>query len=90
MASVFSSLTSFLHCSSDRHDQLTQSPRTSHGFHSSHPIPDSRVMAELSHLFIATTVNPLIRNAPHLFMEPRRMILPCPGGNQGGFYGTLS
>jgi hypothetical protein len=29
--------------------------------------------------------NLLIRNAPHPFMEPRRMTPTCPRGNQGGF-----
>ena len=29
--------------------------------------------------------NLIIRNAPHPFMEPRRMTPTCPRGNQGGF-----
>ena len=65
MASVFSHYATSLHCSSDRNDQLTQSPRASHGFHSPHYIPDSSLTVELIRLLIATIVNPLIRNAPH-------------------------
>lgn len=70
MASVFSSyVTSFLF-SSDPNDQLTQSPRTGHSFAST---PDSSLAAKLIRLLTATTAKPCIRNAPHPFMEPRRM-----------------
>lgn len=73
MASVFSYHTASIHCSSERNNQLTQSPRASDDFHSSYYIPGSSLIIELMRLRIATIVQPLIRNAPHLFMEPRRM-----------------
>jgi len=65
MASVLSYYATSLHYSSDPNDQLIQSPRASHGFHSSHPIPYSSLTVELIRLLIATIVKPLIRNAPH-------------------------
>src|SRR5712692_4543031 len=89
MASVFSHYVPCFHYSSDPNDQLIQSPRTGHGFHSSHPIPYSSLTVELIRLLIATIVNLLLRNAPHPFMEPRRMTPTCPRGNQGGFYDIL-
>lgn len=73
MASVFSSYAASVHFSSDPNDQLTQSPRAGHSFRSPHPIHDSRVTDKLIRLLIATIVQPRIRNALHLFMEPRRM-----------------
>ena len=73
MALVFSYHTTSLHCSSDRNNQLTPSPRTSHRFHSPYDIPGSSLIVELICLHIATIVQPLIRNAPHPFMESRRM-----------------
>ena len=73
MASVFSYSATSLHFPSYLNDQLTQSPRAHHGFHSSHHFPHSISTIELTRLLIATIVSPLIRNAPHPFMEPRRM-----------------
>lgn len=73
MGSVFSSYATSLHFSSDPNDQLTQSPRADHSFHSPHSIPDSSVTVELIRLLIATILQLRIRNAPHHFMEPRRM-----------------
>ena len=70
MASVFSYYASSFHFSSDRNDQVIQSPRAGHGFNST---PDSSLTTELIRLLIATTTKPCIRNAPHPFMEPRRM-----------------
>jgi hypothetical protein len=58
-------------------------------FHSPHYIPDSSLTVELIRLLIATIANPLIRNAPHPFMEPRRMSPTGPRGNQGGLYDIL-
>jgi len=78
MASVFSYYAAYFHYSSDRDDQLTHSPRAGHCVHSPHHSSDSSLTVELIRLFIATIVKPLIRNAPHLFMEPRRMTLTCP------------
>lgn len=73
MASVFSYYVASFHSSSDPSDQLTQSPRAGHGFRSPHPIHDSSLADKLIRLLIATIVQPSIRNAPHPFMEPRRM-----------------
>ncbi len=73
MAWVFSYSATPRHYSSDPNDQLTQSPRTHHGFHSPYHFPDSISTIELTRLLIATIANPLIRNAPHPFMEPRQM-----------------
>jgi hypothetical protein len=66
------------HYSSSRDDHLTHSPRAGHCFHSPHHIPDSSLTVELNRLFIATIVQPRIRNAPHPFMESPRMTPPCP------------
>jgi hypothetical protein len=70
MASVFSSYAASFHFSSDPHDQLTQSPRAGHSFAST---LDSSLTTKLIRLLITTTAKPCIRNAPHPFMEPRRM-----------------
>jgi len=78
MASVFSYYVASFPSSSDPNDQLTHSPRARHGFHSPHYIPDSSLTVELIRLLIATIVTPLTRNAPHPFMEPRRMTPTCP------------
>jgi hypothetical protein len=66
MASVCSYYGTSFHSSSDRHDQLTLSPPVNHGF-------DSSLTATLIRRLIARTAKPCIRNAPHPFMEPRRM-----------------
>ena len=89
MASVFSYYVVCFHYSSNRDDHLTHSPRAGHCFHSPHHISDSSLTVELIRLLIATIVQPCIRNAPHPFMEPRRMTPPYPRGNQGGFYDIL-
>ncbi len=73
MPSVFSYLDDAAPYSSDPYDQLNQSLRPEYGFHSPHHIADSSLTAQLIRLLIALTVNPLIRNAPHPFMESRRM-----------------
>ena len=73
MASVFSYYAACFDSSSDREDQLTQSPRAIDCLHSPHHIPDSSSMVKRIRLLIAAIVNPHIRNAPHPFMEPRRM-----------------
>jgi hypothetical protein len=73
MASVFSYYATFFDYSSDRNDQLTQSPRASHCFHSPLYIPDSSLTVELIRLFIGTIVQSRIRNPSHPFMEPRRI-----------------
>ena len=73
MASVFSSRAASFHYSSDPHDQLTQSLRTSHGFHSPQHIPNSSVTVELIYLLIGTIVRSCIRHSSHPFMEPRKM-----------------
>ena len=73
MASVFSYAAASFPYSSDPYDRLNQSPRSSHRFHSAHHIPDSRLTTKLICLLIAMSVNPLIRNTLHPFMEPRRM-----------------
>ena len=73
MASVFSYSATSRHFPSGPNHQLTQSPRAEHGFHSSHHFLDSISTIELIRLLIGTTVQPRIRNAPHPFMEPRRM-----------------
>ena len=66
MASVFSYYATCLHYSSDRNDQLTRSPRTSHGFLSPLHISSSSVTVELIRLLIATIVTPHIRNVTYL------------------------
>jgi hypothetical protein len=58
-------------------------------FHSPHHISDSSLTVELNRLFIATIVQPRIRNALHPFMEPRRMTPTGPREHQGGFYDIL-
>jgi hypothetical protein len=63
MASVFSSRAASFHYSSDPHGQLTQSPRTSHGFHSPQHIPNSSVTVELIRLLIGTTVQSCIHHS---------------------------
>ena len=73
MASVFSSYAASFHYSGDPHDQLTQPSRPRYCFHSPHHFLDSISTIKLIRLLIATIVSPLIRNAPHPFMEPRRM-----------------
>jgi len=78
MASVFSYYAGCFYYSSNRDDQLTQSPRVSNCFHFPHHIPDSRLTVELIRLLIATIVPPLICNASHPFMEPKRMTSTCP------------
>ena len=70
MASVFSYYATSVHFSSDPRDQLTQSAPTGYSFAAT---PDSSLTAKLIRLLIATTAKPCIRNAPHPFMEPRRM-----------------
>ena len=70
MASVFSYDVASFQFSSDPRDQLTQSPRTSHSFFSTH---ESSLMLKLIRPLIATTAKSCIRSAPHPFMEPRRM-----------------
>ena len=70
MDSVFSYNVASFHSSRGPRDQLTQSPRAGHRFAST---PDSSLTAKLTRLLIATTAKPCIRNAPHPFMEPRRM-----------------
>ncbi len=89
MASVSSYDVASFPSSSDRGNQLTQSPRADYIFHSLHPIPDSSLTIELTRLLIATIVPPLLRSAPHPFVEPRRMTPTCPRENQGGFYDIL-
>ena len=89
MASVFSYYVVCFHYSSNRDDHLTHSPRAGLCFHSPHHISDSSLTVELNRLFIATIVQPRIRNAPHPFMEPLRMTPPCPREHQGGFYDIL-
>ena len=89
MAWVFSSYVVCFHYSSNRDDHLD-----SHAFCRSLlllPLPSScsSLTVELNRLFIATIVQPRIRNAPHPFMEPRRMTPPCPREHQGGFYDIL-
>ena len=78
MASVFSYYVPCFHYSSKWNDHLTHSPRAGHCFHSPYYIPNSSLTVELIRLLIATLVTPLIRNASHPFMEPRRMTLTCP------------
>jgi hypothetical protein len=73
MASVFSYAAASFPYFSDSYDQLKQSPRSSHRFHPAPRIRGSNWTIELIRLLIATIVSPLIRNAPHPFMEPRRM-----------------
>ena len=73
MASVFSYSAISVHFPNNPNDQLTQSPRADHGFHSPYHFPHSISTIELTRLLIATIANPLIRNAPHPFMEPRQM-----------------
>jgi hypothetical protein len=73
MALVFSYHTTSLPCSSDRNNQLTSPPRTGHSLYSPHDIPGSSLIVKLMRLRIAMIVQPLISNAPHLFMESRRM-----------------
>jgi hypothetical protein len=69
MASVFSYYTASFYPSSARKNQLTPSPHADHRFPSPHHISDSRLTAKLIRLLIATIANPLIRNAPHPFMD---------------------
>jgi hypothetical protein len=73
MASVFSYSATSFHLPSDLNYQPTQYPRANRGFHSPHYFPESSLTVELICLPIATIANPLIRNAPHPFMEPRQM-----------------
>lgn len=89
MASVFSYYTASSDSSSDREDQLTQSLRAIHWLYSPQHILNFSSTVKLIRLLIATIVTPLIRNAPHPFMELRRMTPMCPRGNQGGFYAVL-
>jgi len=89
MASAFSYYATCFHYSSDRNNQLTQSPRASHCFRSSHLISNSGLTVELIRLLIGTVVPSRIRNPSHSFMEPQRMTLTGPRGNQGGFYDIL-
>jgi hypothetical protein len=65
MSSVLSPHAASSHCSSDRNDQLTQSPRAGHDLYSPYHIPDSRVTVELIRLLIATIVQPRVCHAPH-------------------------
>ncbi len=65
MFSVFPPHAAFSHCSSDRNDQLIQSPRAGHDLYSPYHIPDSRVTVELIRLLIATIVQPRVCHAPH-------------------------
>lgn len=88
MSSVFSPHAASFHCSSDRNDQLTRSPRAGHDLYSPYHIPDSRVTVELIRLLIDTIVQPRVCNAP-LPVEPRRMTPTGPRRNQGGFYDIL-
>ncbi len=78
MASVFSYYAVYFPYSSDPHDQLTQSPCASHGFHFPHYIPDSSLTVQLIHSPIAMIVSPIICNSHHPFMELRRMTPTCP------------
>jgi len=78
MASVFSYSVASFPSSSDCDDHLTHSPRAGQCFHSPHHIPDSSLTVDLIRLLLATIVTPLTRNAPHPFMEPRRMTPTCP------------
>ena len=78
MASVFSYYLVCFHYSSNRDDHLTHSPPAGLCFHAPHHISNSSLTVELSRLFIATIVQPRIRNAPHPFIEPPRMTPPCP------------
>ena len=73
MASVFSYSATSLHFASDPKDQLNQSLRPKHGFHSPRHILNSSVTIELIRLLLAMIGNPRIRNTLHPFMEPRRM-----------------
>jgi len=73
MASVFSYAAASFPYFSDSYDQLKQSPRSSHRFHSAYRIPGSNWTIELIRLLLAMIGNPRIRNALHPFMEPRRM-----------------
>ena len=70
MASAFPYYGASVHSSSDPSDQLIQSPRAGHCFAST---PDSSLTSKLTSLLIAATAKPCIRNAPHPFMELRRM-----------------
>ena len=54
-----------------------------------HHISDSSLTVKLNRLFIATIVQPRIRDALHPFMEPRRMTPTGPREHQGGFYDIL-
>ena len=64
MSSVLSPHAASSHCSSDRNDQLTQSPHAGHDLYSPYHIPDSRVTVELIRLLIATIVQPRVCHAP--------------------------
>ena len=77
MASVFSYYAVSFLCSSDRNDQLTESLRADHGFHSPHYIPDSSLTVELICLLIGAIVQFCLRISSHPFMEPRRMTPTC-------------
>jgi len=85
MASVFSYHASSFPYSSDSYDQLNQSPRPSHRFHSAHPIPHSNSTVEPIRLRIATIESPVIRNTFHPFVEPWQTTPTGPRRNQGGF-----
>ena len=89
MSSVLSPHAASSHCSSDRNDQLTQSPRAGHDSYSPYHIPDSRVTVELIRLLLATIVRLRVCNASHPLVEPWRMTPTCRRRNQGGFYGIL-
>jgi len=71
MASVLSCYVASFRSFSDSDDRLAHSLRTGHSFFSPHQILDSSSTLEPICLRRATIVNPLIRNAPHLFMDPR-------------------
>jgi len=86
MASACSYYVACFHNSNDPTDHLTHSPHTGHCFHSPYHIPDSSLTAELIRLLIATIVQHRFCNAPHPFMNPRRLTPTCPRENQGGFY----
>jgi hypothetical protein len=69
MALAFSYYVACFHNSNDPNDHLTHTHHTGHCFHSPYHIPDPSLTAELNRLFIATIVQPRIRNAPHPFVD---------------------
>ncbi len=89
MSSVFSPYATSFHCSSDRSDQLTHSPRAGHDLHS--PLSHSRLQSDgrtdpPAHSYDCATAC-LQCTAPPV--EPRRMTPTGRRRNQGGFYGII-